>query len=133
MALVSVTGLKELDRKMRALEPAMQKKIIRKAARRAAKPVLDRARAFAPRRSGALERSLKIRALRRSRRRTAIGVQVSTDKGWFKGDEFYGAFVELGTKHIEAKKYLRDARDQSRGAVKEVWIKELRQILSELA
>jgi hypothetical protein len=45
-------------------------------------------------RSGRLAASIKVRAMRRSRK--AVGVHVMSGEGWFKGPTFYAAFAELG-------------------------------------
>ena len=65
---ISLSGDKKLDRALKAMGPKLTKKILRKAVRRAAKPVLTTARARVPIDEGDLKRSLKIRAMKRSRR-----------------------------------------------------------------
>lgn len=87
-----ITGDAELNKKLAALTGPEAKKVIRKAAREALRPVLRHARANAPKRTRRLEKSLKIRALKRSRSR--IGAKVQTAAGDFKGKTFYGAFQE---------------------------------------
>ena len=91
-----VTGDEQLDRTLAALEPKLQKRAIRKATRAASKQVLATARQRVPSDEGDLERSLKVRALKRSRNR--VGHQVLVSDGLFEGDEFYGGFVEFGTQ-----------------------------------
>lgn len=94
--LVIITGDRKLNRMLSSLTSAKARALHRKAVRKAAKPILEQAKATAPVKSGALRRSLTIRATRRSRK--SIGVQVTQKDGMFKGDQFYGGFQELGWK-----------------------------------
>jgi HK97 gp10 family phage protein len=96
---VTITGLKELDRQLGELPKALGKKIVRKAVREAARPVLADAKAAVPVDSGDLKKSLKLKAFKRSRKRPGtFGIQVCTRSGWFQGKQFYGGMVEFGHK-----------------------------------
>lgn len=123
---VVMTGLRELDRNLARLSDKMQKKLVRSAVRKAAKPVLDRAKELVPTDTGDLRRSLKIRALKRSRRRSTIGVQVVTGVDFFKGEQYYGGMIEFGTSKMNAKPFLRPAADQSKGKARLIFRQELR-------
>lgn len=121
MAEFSVTGVKELDAVMKEFTPAVQKQILRSATRQAAKPVMELARAWAPHETGALERSIKVRALKRSRKnKDTVGARVVTSESdnLFQGDQFYGAFQEFGTKHMPANPYLAPAMAGSESTVR---------------
>jgi len=116
---VSITGIgfPELERKLKELAPKVQKKVVRSAMRRVAKDiVLPAARSGAPVRSGVLKASLAVKAMK-ARKRAVFGVQVQTREGWFKGEAYYGAFVELGTRTMKAKPYLRPALNENRGRI----------------
>lgn len=92
-----VTGVAAVDAKLKGLPLAAQKKLSRKATRQSAKDiVLPAAKDNAPVDSGDLEESLTVRALKRSR--TKFGHMVTTGEGFWKGEQFYGAFLEFGTK-----------------------------------
>lgn len=105
---VFVTGDKELDAILDQVEPRMAKRLQREELKKAAKQIiLPEAQARVPVDSGQLEESLVARALPRSR--TRYGYEVRTRDGFFKGDEFYGGFIEFGTKHQEADPFLRPA------------------------
>lgn len=143
-ATVWVTGIPELDAKLRTIEQRLAKKIYRRSVRKAAKPVLDTARSLAPVESGDLKRSLKIRAMKRSRRnKHQVGVQVVTGKEWFKGDQFYAAFIEFGAPGhkffgkgeapLEPKPFLRPAADANKSKVADVFRAEMRRELEEAA
>ncbi len=125
---IEIQGVEELRRKLLALEPKIAKKVLRKALRAGAKIVQARAKQNIPQGgTGVLSRSLKVRAMRRTRRQR-IGVAVETREGWYKGEAFYGAFVEFGhrqgsrklgdaRKQIEGKHYIEKAAEQTKDAV----------------
>lgn len=95
---VSVTGVAELDRKFARMPESLQKKALRPACRLVAKLVRQIALSLVPRRTGALARSLVVRAAKRSRRfKHQVAVSVRTKDGFFHGDEFYGGMIEFGT------------------------------------
>lgn len=91
-----IEGADQLRKKLLALEPRIAKKVVRQAVRPAAKLIQDAAKANVAVDTGKLKRSLKVRSLKRSRNR--IGVQVSTNStdNLFKGNTFYGGFLEYG-------------------------------------
>ena len=95
---MTFTGFEELDRKFREMPVTMQKKAMRPAAREVAKLVRLQALASVPRKTGALAKSLVVRAAKRSRRhKDQVAVSVRTRDGFFKGDQFYGGMIEFGT------------------------------------
>ncbi|WP_165068264.1 HK97-gp10 family putative phage morphogenesis protein [Paludisphaera rhizosphaerae] len=92
-----VTGIEEIDRRLRQLEPAIGKKVVRQAIRQALKPVLAAAKANAPVESGALKRSIKLRAVKpKVRRKGVVGLDVRVDKDSAEGGAWYAPRVELG-------------------------------------
>lgn len=111
-------GVDELVEKLKMLRGPAMKKVYRQAMREAARPVLSTAKQIVRIDSGRLQKSLKIRALRRSRK--LIGVQITPGSrgelgipGKSKG--FYPTHIELGFKRKGGKtkfpgnRYLRDA------------------------
>lgn len=104
-ASFQLTGDKALDAKFKSLAIGLQKKILREALRPAAKEILDEAVRRAPKRSGALAKSLKVKAAKRSRKtKDRVSFNVITAQGWFKGETFYAGFQELGWKRGSRKK-----------------------------
>jgi HK97 gp10 family phage protein len=94
---VIVTGFEELDKALGEFPAKVQKAMARKGTRKAAKDiVLPDAINRVPVDTGDLEESLTVRTIKRSRGK--IGHMVTTKEGFFKGDQFYGAMVEFGTK-----------------------------------
>lgn len=91
-----LTGDAELNRKLRELGGPKQKAAIRKASRAALKPVAAAAKANAPKRSGRLRKSIKVKAIKRSRSRVGSRVTTSKTDNQFKGRQFYSGFQEYG-------------------------------------
>ena len=117
---IAVIGDKELQRKLKALDEKMQKKIVRKALRQAAKPVLSAARLLCPENTGRLRASLKLKV--RRQKRGVFGVEVITgtrqELGIRANDPYYypaavefGHLVGLRHRHREQKE-LRRLRKQ---------------------
>jgi HK97 gp10 family phage protein len=127
---IDVIGAPELKAVLAALEPKVAKKLTRQAMRKAQKIVLADAKRLVPVDTGQLKKSLSIRALKRSRSR--FGVSVQTKEGLFKGEQFYGGFIELGTKKMQARPYLRPALYDNEARVREVFAGSLRELIREL-
>ena len=109
---IKLLGDKALERKLKRLAPALQKKIVRKGMREAIKPVAADAKANAPVFSGLLQLSIKVKA-RKFRDRNKFGVKVSTE-GLAGVPIFYGSFNELGTRHQPARPFMRPALNSNR-------------------
>ncbi|MEH3087721.1 MAG: HK97 gp10 family phage protein [Xylophilus ampelinus] len=99
MADTKVKGLDQLQKMLDTLPAKVEKNILRSALRAGAKPVLDAAKAGAPVRSGALQKSLRIST---SAKRGQVRAAVKTDK-------FYARFVEFGTAAHEIVPEVRAA------------------------
>jgi HK97 gp10 family phage protein len=128
---IDVTGLRAVEKEMKDFPPKLEKKVKRKAARIAARPIVDDIKRSVPVVTGTLQRAYKIRALKRSRKQKQVGVRVMTDEGFFKGDAFYGGFLELGTKYIESRSFLVNSMERRRQDVREAFTQELRRIVAE--
>jgi HK97 gp10 family phage protein len=129
---ITITGDRTVDRRLKQFGPKLAKKIFSKVIRKAAKPVLETARNAVPVDSGDLRRSLKIRARKRSRRnKNTVGVQVVTGERFFKGELFYGGFLEFGWRtgkrgsdkrtQVQPKPFLRPAYDQNKSTVRNIF------------
>lgn len=100
---VFAEGWEHVAAQLKALGGKLARRVIRQALRSGAKPVhaaaitaleTDNAQEWED--TGQLRRSIKVRAGKRSR--GSISIRVATADGWFKGEEFYGAFREFGHK-----------------------------------
>lgn len=107
-------GVAKFDRPLKQLETRLQRKVIRQALRAGARVILPEAKANAPvGETGNLKDSIRVWALKRSRRR--IGVKVGSSTHAYKGDQFYGAFIEFGTSKMEPRPWLAPAIESKKG------------------
>lgn len=93
---MGLAGADELKALLNDLPKRLQRKFIGESLLKAAEPVLQRARANTPVRTGDYRNALKISTVKRSRRGPAV--RVGTEAGDFQGDQFYGSFLEFGYK-----------------------------------
>ena len=143
---IVVTGTREIDKALAKFEVNVQKKITRKATRAGAKLVLEAAKILVPSGYGDLERSLKVKAVqkRKGKGRGRIGHSVRTGEVFFQGEQFYGGFIEFGTKerwHDSFKStgkiepgvhdYLRPALYQNKGPIKKLFESAMREAINE--
>ena len=128
---VIVTGDKALDKTLNGMEAKIQKKVARHAMRVAAKSIiLPDAKRRVPVLSGALKKSLKVKAITRSRSR--VGVDVFAGDGFFKGDQYYSGMVEFGTKKMPPNPFLRAAGYANEPRVLSLIEDDIRRALKEL-
>ena len=114
-----VLGIPELDRKLRSLPAKLEKKVVRQALREALKPLLAATRQAAPQGlTGQLRRAVRLRAAKRTRKGN-IRFIVQIGAGFFVGKTFYGSFVELGTKYIEARHFMTRVYESHKEAAKQ--------------
>lgn len=126
MALRGSIELEGFDRfrsSMRQLESKIQKKVVRQALRAGAKIIHREAKQEAPELTGRTKRAVRVRAARRSRK--FFGVNVQVGKQDFTGETFYAAFVELGTQHIQAMHWMKQAFERKKNEAKEAVLRTL--------
>lgn len=117
---ISLLGDKELQTKFRLLPIKVQRKLLRQGMRKAGKLVRDEARRLVPVDTGALKKSLKVRAA--IRKRGSFGARIMTGERAELGIDpgasgYYPAVVEFGSKTQPAQPYLRAAADAKRDEV----------------
>ena len=121
-------------RKLELLDRAVARPILVRALRKAAEPVLATAKAYAPKDTGQLEGSLRIKSARA--KGGGVAVRVTTEAGDYKGDEFYGAFVEYGYRKgsrrlgdkrrvVPPQPYMRPATDEQINNAAEIATQEI--------
>ncbi len=131
---VFITGDDEVDFKLAGMLSRVQTKLVRKATREIAKPVRDSAKAWAPYETGELAGSIKVRALKRSRKnKDSVGARVITSDtdSLFSGETYYGAFQEFGTEHMEANPFLLPAMLENERSAKSMFTKAMREIVKQ--
>lgn len=89
---IEIKGLDKLTAQLAELPKKTQGQIARPALRAGAKLIQQAAVADAPRKTGLLAKSIKVRAAKRSRKRTGPAVLVTTGQG----DSYYAFFEEYG-------------------------------------
>lgn len=118
---ISIFGDKALSAKLAAMPLKVQKKITRQALRQGGKRVRDEARRLAPVDTGALKKSIKVRAAKNLRRGSfGISVQTGTRAELGISPEakfYYPAVLEFGGRGHEAQPFLRPAMDATRAEV----------------
>ena len=128
---VVVTGFADIDRRLKKLETKVQNKVAKSSMRKATKEIiLPEAKNRVPVDSGQLEDSIVVRAMRSKNR---IGAVVMTRDGYYKGDEFYGSFIELGTKTMKADPFLRPAGYGNEHKVRKLVEKDIVDTLARMA
>lgn len=132
-------GDKQLEKKLHGLETKIEKKALRHAMRRAGKIVLATAKTLAPRRSGRMADTLKVRSAKKSNANSGqVGVVVQTgtrDQLGIPEDAkyYYPAGVEYGTSHSPAQPFLRPALDQNREEALEIIKQDLHEFFDSEA
>ncbi len=98
---VVVTGIKEIDKKLKRLEPKVQKKVLRQSMRAGLKIVQTEMKSQIPVDKGLARKNIKVRALKRSRKRIGMEVRVAAAPGLVVTSAsgkrfFYPAGIEYG-------------------------------------
>lgn len=122
-----IEGVAEARRKFSDLEAKAQRSVLRQAAKRAAKPVVEEAKRRAPVDSsneGDLAGSIG------SKSRTRKG-EIIIDVSYGK-DEFWGLYQELGTAHHAAQPFLRPALDNNEQEVVDAFAGELAKVIRKV-
>jgi HK97 gp10 family phage protein len=125
---IDALGVPELQKKLAEMPTKMQKKTLRKAMKSAGQVVLGETISRAPVNTGQLVASLALKAMAR---KFKVGVRIQTDEGWYQGDSFYGAFVELGTSKMSAKPFMRPALSDSKTQCLQIVRNELERLINE--
>lgn len=120
---IEIKGLRDLEAQLKFLPNRVRLNIGRRALKAGAQPILQRAKMNAPRRTGTLQSSLRVK-LGRSRRPQSLLVTIGTRK---ESDMFYAAFNEFGTGHQPARPFLRPAFDSEKDAALGIIIRVLKQ------
>lgn len=94
---------------------------IRKGTRAGARIVQAVAKALAPKVSGAMARTIKVRALPRSRKWIGTMARLVNDAA-----VYYGGFVNYGTRRIKARRFLNQAAAQTRATATDEAVRVMR-------
>lgn len=117
-ASLHVAGLNELLTRLRDAKGNQEaKNALRTGLRAGAKRILSAVKAYAPVDTGALEESLKVRAIKRSRKnKDSVGVTIGTraSDNLFVGETFYAGMQEWGTVKMPPNPFMRPGFDASK-------------------
>lgn len=113
--LVKLTGFKELERALAELPKATGKNTLRRTAKGALEPMAARARAAAPRDTGALSLRIAVSEKRTRRAKTGFnrstGIEMAMGPSSGEGVLNYATFAEFGTIDTAAHPFMRPAWD----------------------
>lgn len=132
---IQFTGIEALAGTFERLSATMQNRILRDALRPAAKAIAENVRRGTPvgpasywkgpkgkskeHHGGALRKSIRVRAAKRSRTSVGMVVTTSDSDNLFQGDQFYGGFVEFG--HFQGKRKRTRPSRGDRTAWSDAW------------
>ncbi len=139
-ASLVITGVKEIDRRLKRLEPAVQRRVVRGAMRRGLAIIKAEIEAEAPSDSGDTRRNVKVRAVKRRKRgsieleaRIEAVDQLKRTSGKTGKTVFYPAVVQYGSDEQDANDFMTRAYDQKGEMARMVTLNKLRQGVEEQA
>lgn len=101
---IIITGIRDIDKKLRTLEPRLQKKVLRQAMRSGLKVQAAEVKAQAAVDTGLMRSSVKVRAVKRKKRGSIsleVAISAKTDglvKQSANGGAFYPAIEQYGSE-----------------------------------
>lgn len=124
---VKIEGIDRLMSKLRDVMKTKARKAVRKGSRPAAKIVAAKAKDLVPVDTGELKKVIKVRALPKSRKWAGAMATVKVEGG----PTYYGGFVELGTKKMRARHFMRRAAELSRAAASRAFVEGMAEELNK--
>jgi HK97 gp10 family phage protein len=106
----------KIERMLLRLPKGIRNKILRQELRKGAKTLVPPSKSATPVETGKLRRSVKVRAVKRSRK--SVGVLVGYNDKAYAGDTFYGSFLEWGWR--QGKRPSRAIRGKAGDTRKEI-------------
>ena len=113
-------GDKKLDKALGDLSRIQQRKVMKTAQRAAFNPLLKQIKAAVPKDTGALRKSIKLRALNRSRVRSGVSIRTGTRSELGIPEDasgYYPAHVELGHEGATPVAYIRATFDANKETI----------------
>ncbi len=127
---VVVTGIKAIDRKLKRLEPKVQRKVFRQSMRAGMKVMQAEVQSQVPVDTGLTKKNVKVRALKRKRNRIAMEVRVAAAPGlithWASGEPFfYPAGIEFGDSDHQPNPFGRRSYSSKGEAARDVTMNQM--------
>lgn len=110
---LDISGDRELIAALSKVAVGVRTKILRAAMRKGMDVVTEAVRALAPVRTGKLRAAIET-ANGKTNSKWKVRVLTRPGRGLFKGDAFYAAFVEFGTKRMAARPFLTPGFDANK-------------------
>lgn len=107
MSSLKITGLREVNAKLRSLADDVRRKVLIQGTAAGAKVIKEEAGRRAPQRTGNLSRNLGTWVSSKN------NGEIAEARVKPKKKAYYGRFVELGTRKMRARPFLRPALDAS--------------------
>jgi HK97 gp10 family phage protein len=129
---VSITGFKELEKKMKSMDPKLRRSALKKALTAGASVVRKEASLLAPSKTGRLRRAMYIKKMGKPnpyKEDVIFGVRHGAKMSKKDMDAFYWKFLEFGTKHIKrmsfVEKAFKNTRERALIRIKTVLAKQI--------
>ena len=147
MLEIKIEGLSEIEKKLKKISEKFARKIVLKALKKGAKPIIKSAQSKVNNRSGVLAKSIgSVVVPQRKSHNTIIDIgprvipssNVKSDVGETddsitkKTDGFYGGYVEFGTKDSRPHPFLRPAFDANAEKALEIIVEEMLKELNKI-
>ena len=140
IAVVQITGLKELEKKMIELGPKISRKALKSALVAGAKEIKKEAQALSPLKTGRLRRAMYIKTMSKPnpfRENVIFGVRHGKKMSKRNLDAYYWTFLEFGTKFIKKISFIelafKNKRIKALERFKEVLAKKISLLVKEQA
>lgn len=127
---VQIYGAKELSKKLQQTPDKLAKKALKEGLREAAQITLAKAKELCPVDEGDLKDSLTAEV--KVNKRAIIATIGANGKELRDGDQFYGAFIELGTQDTEAQPFIRPALFETASQGREAVERKTSEVLREI-
>lgn len=127
---VKITGAYSVEQALKDLEPKLAKKVLRKAVRQGAKILKEETEKEAPKKTGALAGSVKIKT---RFKKSVISAQTVIGEGAFKGETWYAAAIEFGTSKMAPNPFMQRAFDAKKDEVARVTEAAIKQGIEDIA
>lgn len=129
---VVITGIGSIDRKLKRLEPRVQKKVVRQSMRKGLKVVQAEVKVQVPVRTGLTKSAVAVRANKSRKRGTiSLAVRISAKKPglvkYAKGRRFFTpAIVEYGRLGVAPNPFMRRSYEGAGRSARDVALDEIR-------
>ena len=127
MAEIVIKGMAAFQAKLREMSFSLQRDALIEVAKEGAQIVVDAAKAGAPRDTGALAEGI---AMRVSNKQSDL-FEATVNVTWSR-KQFYGRFLEFGTKHITVRSFLGPAFESNRDRIADAMKSAMERIISRV-